>query len=360
MPRKKAAKNVTFSLVNQFIEPENIDKEINSEEQEPKTVSKNIVPNNKNDTNVNTCVDNIVDAETTGTINEDIVDTLTHVVVQLPISAEHIENILSQDDMCNPLEYNPKLSEPKAYMPMNFFSSKNDEVVSNSGNDVSGDIENNNLSTPMCINAHVGIEDPTDESTVSQHTHKHATANTHECKNALCFWCCHPVEHNQFGMPIRYDSVHNNFTFFGTFCSLECVSAYNFSIHMGSDRAWEVQSWIQIMARNYGIMDPIRPAPSRYTLQMFDGNLTIEEFRKVHKTFAKSVMVNIPPLVSIKPQIESLNTSFFSVDNTKETGGGENTKKILKRKAPVTENKKTLESKLNLSYTSLSSIIEAT
>lgn len=351
MARKKATKNVTFSLVNQFIEPEEKGTEVNCEEKEPNTISENIASDN---------ADNTVIVETKGTTistNEDVVDTLTHVVVQLPISAEHVENILSQDDMCNPLEYNPKLSEPTAYMPVNFFSSKNDEIVSNAGNDTSG-MEDAILSTSMNIHTCVGIEEPVNET--SSIEHKHSNANVHECKNALCFWCCHPIEHNQFGMPIRYDSVHNNFTFFGTFCSLECVSAYNFSIHMGSDRAWEVQSWIQIMARNYGIMDPIRPAPSRYTLQMFDGNLTIEEFRKVHKTFAKSVMVNIPPLVSIKPQIESLNTSFFSVDNTKEAGGGENTKKILKRKAPVTENKKTLESKLNLSYTSLSSIIEAT
>lgn len=357
MARKKATKSVTFSLENQFIEPE--EKDLKSEIKEPK----NILPENTVQ-DINT--DNVEPTIT----NEDTLNPLTHVVVQLPISAEHVENILSQDDMCNPLEYNPKLSEPTAYMPVNFFSSKNDEIITNNESDVTGTEETNSMSI---TNTYVGIEEteieetssPTSTYTKHTHTHGHSHGHNyehthgHECKNALCFWCCHQVEHNQFGMPIRYDSVHNNFTFFGTFCSLECVSAYNFSINMGSDRAWEVQSWIQIMARNYGIMDPIRPAPSRYTLQMFEGNLTIEEFRKVHKTFAKSVMVNIPPLVSIKPQIETLNTSFFSVDNTKETSGGENSKKTLKRKAPITENKKTLESKLNLSYTSLSSIIEA-
>jgi len=156
-------------------------------------------------------------------------------------------------------------------------------------------------------------------------------------------------------MPIRYDPIHNSFTFFGIFCSLECSSAYNFSVHMGSDRAWDVQSWIQIMARNYGIQGIIRPAPSRYTLQMFDGPLTIEEFRKAHKGVSKSIMVNIPPLVNMKPQIETINTSFFTTDNSKEQN--ETVKKAtLRRKASATDNGKTLESKMNLSYTSLDTL----
>lgn len=332
MPRKKAVKTVTFAEDNIFIEPEKNETD--------KIVSESVVET-ISDTGHEHC----------NTELQDTNDNLTHVVVQLPISAEHIEDILSQDDMCDPLEYNPKLSEPTAYMPVNFFSSKNDEVVTDNVVDI-----NTNTSTNTENNTAIDIHD--DTSTI----HSHSDIQNKPCnnnKNAICFWCCHSVEHNQFGMPIRYDSVHDNFTFFGTFCSLECVSAYNFSVHLGSDRAWDIQSWIQMLGRNYGIKEPIRPAPSRYTLQMFDGSLTIEEFRKVHKNYTKSVMVNIPPLVSIKPQIETLNTSFFTVDTTKDVNNTtDNAKKTLKRKIPTTESKKTLESKLNLSYTSLSGIIE--
>lgn len=260
---------------------------------------------------------------------------LTHVVVQLPISAEHMETLLAQDDMCNPLEYNPQLSEPTAYTPMNFFSSKNDEFA-------------NTMATQG------------KEGAQGNQCHRESLAETETCKRAMCFWCCHSVEHHQFGMPIRYDPIHNNFTFFGTFCSMECSSAYNFSVHMGSDRAWDVQSWIQIMARNYGIQGIVRPAPSRYTLQMFDGPLTIEEFRNIHKGMARSVMVNIPPLVSMKPQVESINTSFFATDNIKDVSGDGIKKTVLRRKTPATEATKTLEGKMNLSCTSLTNILVAT
>lgn len=263
-------------------------------------------------------------------------EALTHVVVQLPISAEHRETLLAQDDMCNPLEYNPQLSEPTAYTPMNFFSSKNDEFA--------------NAGVANGKEGGQGRPSPQDKSSGR-------ATEMESCKRANCFWCCHAVEHQQFGMPIRYDPIHNNFAFFGTFCSMECASAYNFSVHMGSDRAWDVQSWIQIMARNYGIQGIVRPAPSRYTLKMFDGPLTIEEFRNIHKGMARSVMVNIPPLVSMKPQIESINTSFFSTDIGREPTADVEKKPVLRRKAPANEASKTLEGKMNLSCTSLTNIL---
>ena len=319
-PKKKTSKKVTFSEDNDVFELPK--QELSPIHGEPQTSLLHV--------NV---AEPTEDRMATGA------DALTHVVVQLPISAEHVEDILAQDDMCTLLEYNPQLSEPTAYTPVNFFASKNDEFD--------------------CANSSVVAGTPTKDKEHDDTANTESCQHEHACKNAMCFWCCHPVEHHQFGMPIRYDPVHNNFTFFGTFCSFECTSAYNFSIHMGSDRAWEVQSWIQIMARNYGISGVIRPAPSRYTLKMFDGPLTIEEFRKVHRGLTRSVMVNIPPLVSMKPQVESINTSFFAADSTREQGDEATKKTTLRRKAPSTETKKTLESKMNISCTSLTSILEA-
>jgi hypothetical protein len=283
----------------------------------------------------------------------------THVVIRLPISAEHVENILLHDDMCNPFEYNPRLTEPTAYSPVNYFMSNNDAFAGN-GNETIEKKKKQPLQSSQSMQPLQSIQkgqsiriQPDNGVDIKSDIKNEVKSDKH--KSHVCFWCCHSVDHNQFGMPIRYDPIHNSFTFFGIFCSLECSSAYNFSVHMGSDRAWEVQSWIQIMARNYGIQSIIRPAPSRYTLQMFDGPLTIEEFRKAHKGMSKSVMVNIPPLVNMKPQIETINTSFFTTDSSKDSQ--ETVKKVaLRRKASVTDNGKTLESKMNLSYTSMDTL----
>lgn len=129
--------------------------------------------------------------------------------------------------------------------------------------------------------------------------------------NQVCFWCCHPIVDKEYGMPIRYDSVHNSFTLYGCFCSLECVAAHNFSVNMGSDRAWEIHSWIQLLARRYGFAGRVRPAPNKFLLKMFNGPLTIEEFRATHKDLTRTYVMNIPPFIHVASQMEVLNTSFI-------------------------------------------------
>lgn len=126
-----------------------------------------------------------------------------------------------------------------------------------------------------------------------------------------CYWCCHKIADIEYGMPIRYDIIHNSFSVFGSFCSLECAAAYNFSIHSGCDRVWEIHSWIQLLGNMYGLNLPVRPAPSRYLLQMFNGPMSIEEFRKAHKTFSNTYTANIPPLIHITNTINCINTSFL-------------------------------------------------
>jgi hypothetical protein len=114
-------------------------------------------------------------------------------------------------------------------------------------------------------------------------------------------------------MPIQYDSVHNSFTLYGCFCSLECAAAHNFSMHMGCDRAWEIHSWIQLLARRYGYSGRVRPAPSKFLLKLFNGSLTIEEFRAAHKDLTRTYVMNIPPFIHVASQMEVLNTSFIGV-----------------------------------------------
>ena len=128
----------------------------------------------------------------------------------------------------------------------------------------------------------------------------------------ICYWCCHSIVDTEYGMPIRYDSVHSSFTLYGCFCSLECAAAHNFATHMGCDRAWEIHSWIQLMARRYGFSGRVRPAPSKYLLNIFNGPLTIEEFRNAHKGLARTYVQNIPPFIHISSQMEVLNTSFMT------------------------------------------------
>jgi len=161
---------------------------------------------------------------------------------------------------------------------------------------------------------------------------------------ASCYWCCHGIHTRRYGMPVDYDPVHNVFHVYGQYCSLPCAAAYNASQHMGSDRMWDIHGWIQMMAHVYNLPRPVRPAPSRYVLKMFGGPLSIDEFRATFKSTSRTIVVNVPPLVSVQPQVEWVNTSSIGVSG--DIGGPK-----MARKRSLVDSKKSLQVKMNLKVT---------
>lgn len=243
------------------------------------------------------------------------------IVLQLPILPQRLNELMAVEEIPSVLEYSPTITDPQPYHAINHFISDHDVVEDAPASSAPVEISHD----------HEGATDAQ-----KQPTAKGKSSST-------CFWCCHQIEHMEFGMPIRYDVCHKSFTTFGCFCSLECVAAYNFSIHMGSDRVWEIHSWIQMLASRYGYVGNVRPAPSRYALQMFNGPLSIEEFRNVHKNLARTCIMNIPPFVHVTSQLEMLNTSFLDSSSTGYDAAEKG--KTKKRNANASE-KKPIESKL--------------
>lgn len=259
---------------------------------------------------------NVVTSELPIEASEDIQPTIydaendEHVVLHLPILTDRLAELTYVDTI---LEYNPNLPDPSPYDPMNQFVSGNDLIPMS--DDPSG-AENNTK-----VDKKKAQQSPAVEATEKKVLQK-------------CFWCCHEVGHEVFGMPIRYDALNKNFAMYGSFCSLECASAFNFSQHLGSDRVWEIHSWIQMLGKRFGYKEPIRPAPSRYLLQMFNGPLTIEEFRAAHKGQSRTLVMNIPPLISIPSQMELINTSFIGSEK--------------KKPSPTVDKKRTIDTKMKL------------
>lgn len=250
------------------------------------------------------------------------------VIIQLPINTDTIQSLLESDPLTNPLEYCPNITEPEPYIPVNNFTSFNDELSEeNKDNKVMDFYQNMN-------------NDAQDDKSQEKQSYKNC-----------CYWCCHPIGIKEFSMPIKYDAYYKTFTTFGHFCSLECIVAYNFATHNGSDRMWEIHSWIQMIAEQIGFETPIRPAPSRYLLKMFNGPLEIDEFRNVHKSGLKTYIMNMPPMIHVPSQMEILNTSFITNKNnittTSEAQSNES-KSRLSRKRAVIDMKKSLDMKMNL------------
>ena len=155
--------------------------------------------------------------------------------------------------------------------------------------------------------------DVTDVSCDNEFYQNNSCYNPNQNKNnSYCFWCCHPIVGYTFGLPYNYDTLNDTFYVQGSFCSFECKSAYNFSINGGSDKVWEINSWIQMIAKRCGIQRVIRPAPSRYLLKIFGGNMSIEEFRGAHLNNDKTYILNFPPMIAINGISEILNTSYLN------------------------------------------------
>jgi hypothetical protein len=265
-----------------------------------------------------------------------------HIVVQLPIQPERIQNLLDEtNEIINPLEYCPRIVDPEPYIPTNNFMSHNDVVAQFNGTGIEDSQE-------------ALIKEVIQDELVKE---KDLQKTIRNC----CYWCCHTMGAKEFGLPIKYDTVHKTFTTYGYFCSLECVVAYNYSHYMGSDRMWEIHSWIQWMAQKMGYDTPIRPAPSRYLLKMFNGPLEIEEFRGAHKKYLKTYVMNMPPLIHVQGQMEMINTSYLNQKTNITTVSSEPMEKIkLSRKKAVMDIKKTLDAKMNLTVKSIQEVEVAT
>jgi hypothetical protein len=254
------------------------------------------------------------------------------VVMQLNISSTRMDELIMGEDIKTILKYNPTITEPEAYIPENHFVSENDNVL------------------PV-------KKDKDTEKDYAHDTQTSETQHTNTHHDIRCYWCCHNIIDTEYGMPIRYDVCKKNFTLFGSFCSLECAAAHNYSINMGSNRVWEIHSWIQLLGKKYGFLHTIRPAPSKYLLKMFNGPLSIEEFRKAHLGLSQTCVTNIPPFIHINSQIDIINTSFlskpkvFDIEQVTEEEALIPEQEAPKPKRRTKSDKNTLEQKMNLIIT---------
>lgn len=225
---------------------------------------KKTIPDNINNKKV--VKKNIIDSMIKTSNNENDEDDI---IIQLPISQNKINTIINNDNI------DIKITEPSPYESNSYFM--------NDAENISFD-----------------------------NTKDYQTSYTNNNNNSHCFWCCHSINNTIYSMPYNYDTINDSYFVYGSFCSLQCANAYNFSIHGSSDKVWEINSWIQMLGKRYGLNYTIRPAPSKYLLKMFGGNLTIEEFREAHIKTDKTYVLNIPPMISINSSSEILNTSYLA------------------------------------------------
>lgn len=167
-----------------------------------------------------------------------------------------------------------------------------------------------------------------------------------------CYWCCHKFDNPPFGIPVGY--TNGQFDVFGCFCSLECAAAFNFKGNDSIDEVWERYNLINLLSRKMGHCNLVKPAPDKMTLKMFGGFMDIDAFRTYSNT-NKIINVNFPPMTSLTQQIEEINEyelnsdmRYIPLDNERINRCKE--KMLFKRTKPLTSEKTTLESTMNVKF----------
>jgi hypothetical protein len=125
-------------------------------------------------------------------------------------------------------------------------------------------------------------------------------------RKIACWHCCHVPDSEPVPLPQSHDRKSGKFSVFGVFCSWSCAKQY-----LTESQGWcsgERVLLLENLARDgFGYEGPtIRAAPPRHRLEMFGGDLTLEEFRKEHEFFNGSLR---PPLVSFPEIYERANSA---------------------------------------------------
>ena len=151
---------------------------------------------------------------------------------------------------------------------------------------------------------------------------------------ALCHHCCHAFNSVPVPLPMTFDSVRNVYHCRGNFCSWQCAKAYNMTVTpqrgQGSRnmylsllayRLWvkyKVGDLKQILNFARFRIDPALP---KEVLDVFGGNMTIEEFRKdFFGIIPPEEAIVGKPLLTIRQKLHLPFTTLKAVDRSVSTG----------------------------------------
>lgn len=159
-----------------------------------------------------------------------------------------------------------------------------------------------------------------------------------------CWWCCHDFDGTPLHMPFKYYERQNTFRTAGTFCSWSCMKTYaldTYGINRGSIICGNM---IMMRKKLYGKLGSITPAPKKYRLVEFGGDLTIDAFRE-------NLLIDSEPPAPIKTEdvpniVVPITHTTKMYEITSSTGTNDSLR--LKRDKPLKRDQNNLESVLGL------------
>lgn len=163
-----------------------------------------------------------------------------------------------------------------------------------------------------------------------------------------CWWCCHSFEGTPLSMPYKYDDRRNKFYTAGNYCSWSCVKSHaidKYGCTIGSRVCGNV---VMMRKKMFNQIGPVKPAPNRFVLKEFGGDMTIEEFREnqTRDIDEPKKIESVPVINKVIPIISNTKR----MDEIKNASSSNNALK-LKRTKPLKRSHNNLESALGLIIT---------
>jgi hypothetical protein len=167
------------------------------------------------------------------------------------------------------------------------------------------------------------------------------TNNITDTRSA-CFWCTYDFDNPPIYIP-KFE-LNNTYQCYGCFCSPECSVSYLFNEHIDISTRVERYSLLNhIYCKIYDYDKNIKPAPNPYyLLEKYNGNLTIQEYRRMLKNERLLLIVD-KPLSRVLPELHEDNDDFLL---SKKTIPSSN--KYTLRKKDVITKKDILTDKFNI------------
>jgi len=255
-----------------------------------------------------------------------------------------------------PLTYDPNPpTQPEPYDAMkdSFFTEQNQEVV------IEQPVQMNAIATPTAQKQEVkqsltnGLEAFTKCDLMTEYRECRGSKNIPETTSIACFWCAHAFTWKPSVIPEREEK--GVYRIYGNFCSPSCAMAFLLNESLDTHVRWERIALLhRLYGKNYK-SHRIFPAPTRESLTLFGGPVTIEQYRATIEQEKIRIDIQTPPMVSILGSIDTKPIDFYdsSMKHTISPLLGELVPKAeeglrLKRSRPLKEKDSTLDSVLKI------------
>ena len=125
-----------------------------------------------------------------------------------------------------------------------------------------------------------------------------------------CFWCTYCFDNEPIVIPKH--ELNNQLYCYGNFCSPECACAYLMKEKIDTSTQFERYYLLNnIYGKIYNYDKNIKPAPDpHYLLKKFNGNMEIQEYRKLLENERLLLIVD-KPLSRTFPEIFEDNDDFL-------------------------------------------------